>query len=47
MAFIYHITVVFSKQTFAHVGAEGQINTHIDSHMIQLMLIQPIFLRHT
>ena len=43
MAFIYHITFVFSKQTFAHVGAEGQINTHIDSHMIQLMLIQPIF----
>ena len=47
MAFIYHITVVFSKLTFAYVGAEGQTNTHMDSHMIQLMLIQPIFLRHT
>ena len=34
MAFIYHITVVFSKQTFAHMGVERQTNiqTNIQTH---------------
>ena len=38
MAFIYHIKAVFSKQNFAHVGAERQTiykHTYIQTHTFQ------------
>ena len=34
MVFIYHITVVFSEQTFAHVGAEKRTNIQTYKHTL-------------